>query len=96
MELELHLEAPVPGLTEKIREAFLRKGIEALTILPIFARIDDGEKNQDWTQLLKLGPLELFESFYLSKYPEESALPGDLLSDVKQLMEEARHAPPPA
>lgn len=94
VELELHLKAPVPGLTEKVRDAFNARGIESLTILPIFEAAETLEEQQDWTQLLKLAPMELFESFYLSKYPEETALPSDLRDDVKNLLEEARHAPP--
>lgn len=94
VELELHLNSPVPGLTEIIREKFLKRGIEFLTLLPVFAQKEDEEPDRDWTELLKLGPLELFESFYLSKYPEETEIPTDLKDDVKRLMEEARHAPP--
>lgn len=96
VELELRLKAPVPGLTDTIRQAYLKRGIEFLNILPIFSAERAAEEEQDWTQLLKLGPLELFESFYLSKYPDEQALPSDLKQDLLQLLEEERHAPPPA
>lgn len=94
VELELKLSAPIPGLTETIRAAFLARGIEALTLLPVFTETQSPKAQEDWTELLRLGPMELFESFYLSKYPDEAELPEDLRKDVLRLMEEARRAPP--
>ncbi len=94
VEIELLLAAPVPGLLEEIRTEAQALGIEALTLLPTFAASAEEDREQDWTALLRLGPLELFESFYRAKYPEETAVPADLLADMKALMEEARRAPP--
>jgi exonuclease SbcD len=94
IEIELHLPAPVPGLLEQIRAEAQALGVEDLTLLPTFAPAAEEDRGQDWTTLLRLGPLELFESFYRAKYPEEPAVPADLLADLKALMEEARRAPP--
>lgn len=94
VELELRLNAPIPGLVESIRTRADELGIESLNLLPIFNQAQEERATEDWTALLKLGPVELFESFYLAKFPEETLVPADLREDMKNLLEEAKRAPP--
>ncbi len=96
VELELMLDAPVPGLLEKIRAHADARGFAELLLLPSFRGDGAKEEAKDWTALLELDPLELFDSFYKAKYPAEAQVPADLREDVKALLEEVRHAPPPA
>lgn len=94
LEITLKLPAPVPGLIESIRNWGEAQGLEILSVIPVFAQEEAGPAAGHWTQLLQLTPEKLFEAFYLSKFPTEEAVPRELTQDMKELWEEARHAPP--
>lgn len=94
IEIYLKLKAPVPGLVEEIRLDCEKRGLELLSVMPQFEIEDKKDAKENWTTLLKLTPEELFNSFYLSKFPEEAEVPTDLAQDMRQLWEEARRAPP--
>lgn len=94
LEITLKLQAPVPGLIESIRNWGEGQGLEILSVIPHFAQEDTGPAAGHWTQLLQLTPEKLFEAFYLSKFPKEEEVPRELTQDMKELWEEARHAPP--
>ncbi|MFP5458204.1 MAG: exonuclease SbcCD subunit D [Bacteriovoracia bacterium] len=94
LEITLKLQAPVPGLIESIRNWGEEQGLEILSVIPHFAQEETGPATGHWTQLLQLTPEKLFEAFYLSKFPKEEEVPRELTQDMKELWEEARHAPP--
>jgi DNA repair protein SbcD/Mre11 len=96
LELILKLKAPVPGLIESIRVEAQTQDLELLSVLPQFEAQEKTSAQDDWVELLQLSPSELFESFYLSKFPGENAVPHELVQDMKSLLEEARRAPPSA
>jgi len=96
VELVLQLNAPVPGLIESVRAEAQGLGLELLSVLPQFRAQEKSGAEENWTELLKLTPNELFESFYLSKFPAEASVPRELAQDMKLLLEEARRAPPSA
>lgn len=97
LEIHLRLAAPVPGLLENIRATSEARGLEVLGIIPSFiASEETQEEGRDWTTLLQLSPMELFEDFYHSKFPQAGAVPEELKRDISDLLQEARHAPPSA
>jgi hypothetical protein len=91
----LRLKAPVTGLVEMVRQKLEEMGIEVLFIMTEFKGEAQPKPDSGWKELLKLNPEELFQEFYLHKFPEEKQVPEELLQDMKSLWEEARHAPPP-
>lgn len=40
-----------------------------------------------------MGPLELFEAFFATKYPNQIKIPDELRSDFINLLEKVKHAP---
>ncbi|MBY0516275.1 MAG: exonuclease SbcCD subunit D [Bacteriovoracaceae bacterium] len=95
-EMYIKLKAPVAGLMEEIRLKADELGLNLLGIVPEFMNEKKEDSTESWTELLSLTPEELFSSFYLTKFPEEEAVPTELTQDMKLLWEEARHAPPSA
>ncbi len=94
VELILQLEAPQTGLIDEIKLYAEAQGLELLSIYPEFLGAQERKTQTHWSTLLNLAPEELFAAFYAQKYPEAPQVPDDLLRDLRELWEEARHAAP--
>lgn len=91
VEVQLNLAAPRIGLIDEIKEMLDKKGLELLSFLPFYAAKDDAPKKHE--KLFELSPLELFQEFYATKFPEEKEVPEDLKADFIELLEKVKHAP---
>lgn len=91
VEVQLNLSAPRIGLIDEIKEVLDKKGLELLSFLPFYAAKDDAPKKHE--KLFELSPLELFQEFYATKFPEEKEVPEDLKADFIELLEKVKHAP---
>ncbi|WPU63656.1 exonuclease SbcCD subunit D [Peredibacter starrii] len=91
VEVQLNLAAPRIGLIDEIKEVLDKKGLELLSFLPFYAAKDDAPKKHE--KLFELSPLELFQEFYATKFPEEKEVPEDLKADFTELLEKVKHAP---
>jgi exonuclease SbcD len=94
LEITLKLTSPIPGLVEEIRLWGEQNKLEILGVIPQFGQEEQTKEKDHWTELLSLSPEKLFEAFYQHKFPDEKIVPAELLQDMKELWEEARHAPP--
>lgn len=93
VEVQLTLTAPRMGLIDEIKEVLDKKKLELLSFLPLYAAKDEAPKRHE--KLFELTPLELFQEFYATKYPEEKNLPEDLKADFVELLEKVKHASHP-
>lgn len=91
VEMQLELTAPVPGLLDDIKATLLAKNYELLSFIPVFGEKEKKEKRHE--KLFELSPLELFEEFYITKFPEVTHLPEELKKDFMDLLEKVNHAP---
>ncbi|WP_408096679.1 exonuclease SbcCD subunit D [Peredibacter sp. HCB2-198] len=91
VEVQLNLAAPRIGLIDEIKEVLDKKGLELLSFLPFYAAKDDAPKKHE--KLFELSPLELFQEFYATKFPEKKEVPDDLKADFIELLEKVKHAP---
>jgi DNA repair protein SbcD/Mre11 len=96
LELTLKLEAPITGLVESIRKKSDELNFNLLSFITEYHNDQRADQQDNWTELLKLNPEELFKAFYQHKYPNVEEIPVDLIEDMKHLWAEARHAPPSA
>ena len=90
VEVQLTLTAPRVGLIDEIKAILQQKEMELLSFLPLYQIKDDGPKRHE--KLFELSPLELFEEFYVAKYPEAKEMPEELRSDFKELLDKVTHA----
>lgn len=94
VEVQLELSSPQIGILDEIKSILDKKGMELLSYLPFY--LNDGTKTKKNEKLFELSPLELFEEFYATKYPESPQVPSDLKSDFESLLEKVKHATPPS
>lgn len=90
VEVQIELTQPRSGLVEEIKNLLEQKGMELLSYLPFYEAKEKTEKKNE--KLFELSPLELFEEFYLTKYPESEGVPDDLKADFKALLEKVKNA----
>jgi exonuclease SbcD len=93
-EIEIQLSSPKVGISEEIKEILSKKNIELLSFSTLFQE-EANEERYD-SKMFGLGPVELFQEFYLSKYPQEKKVPEDVLTDFKSLVERANNEIPQA
>lgn len=92
VEIQINLKSPRVGLIDEIKSILAEKRMELLSYIPLYDMGD--RKEEHLTQkLFELSPLELFEEFYKTKYPDGDELPEDLKQDFKELLEKVKHAP---
>jgi exonuclease SbcD len=92
VEVQISLSSPKMGLVDEIREALNERGYELLSYLPTYQGLEKQENKNE--RLFELSPLELFDTFYAHKYPENPQVPDDLRNDFKALLEKVNHASP--
>ena len=90
VEVQMSLTAPVVGLIDEIKDLLTSKKMELLSYLPNYSGLEKKERRHD--RLFELSPLEVFQEFYAHKYPDAPALPEDLKSDFKELIQKVGHA----
>ena len=90
VEVQITLTAPRVGLIDEIKDQLEKQGMELLSYLPFYSQAERSEKRHE--KLFELSPLELFEEFYKTKYPDSPEVPHELKDDFKNLLEKARHA----
>jgi exonuclease SbcD len=92
VEVQLELKSPRTGLVDEIKNLLDQKGMELLSFLPIYERGETKERKSE--KLFELSPLELFQEFYTTKYPEAEGLPEDLKEDFLGLLAKVKDAAP--
>lgn len=90
VEVQITLSAPQVGLIDEIKSELEKKGMELLSYLPFYNNEERSEKRHE--RLFELSPLELFEEFYKTKYPDSPEVPSELKADFKNLLEKAKNA----
>lgn len=91
VEVQIDLTSPRAGLIDEMKDILESKGMELLSYLPLFQTIERKERRSE--KLFELSPIELFEEFYKTKYPESSEMPDDLKKDFAELLAKVNHAP---
>lgn len=89
-EVQIQLTSPRTGLIDEIKTILEEKGIELLSYLPLYQTGEKIERRSE--KLFELTPLELFQEFYATKYPEAKEIPEDLKEDFKALLDKVKHA----
>ena len=90
VEVQIELTSPRVGLVDEVKDILSNKGMELLSFLPIYQISEKKERRGE--KIFELSPLELFEEFYATKYPEAKSLPADLVEDFKSLLDKVKHA----
>ncbi len=90
VEIQIELSSPKVGLIDEIKELLDKKEMELLSFMPLY---QDGEKKERRSEkLFDLSPVELFEEFFATKFPEAEGMPDDLKDDFKALLDKVKHA----
>jgi exonuclease SbcD len=90
VEVQIELTQPKVGLIDEIKSILGRNEMELLSYLPIYQIGEAKEKRSD--KLFKMSPIELFEEFYSTKFPESEGPPDDLKEDFSKLLEKVKNA----
>lgn len=90
VEIQLSLTAPRVGLIDEIKDLLTKRGAELLSYQPLYIQNEKVERKNE--KLFELSPLELFEEFYATKYPESPEIPLELKSDFAELLDKVKHA----
>lgn len=91
-EVQIQLTSPRTGLIDEIKTILGEKNIELLSFMPLYQTAEKKEHKSD--KLFQLSPLELFQEFYATKFPEAKELPEDLESDFVALLDKVKNATP--
>jgi DNA repair protein SbcD/Mre11 len=90
VEIQIQLDSPKTGLIDEIKEILEEKSMELLSFVPLYKSSEKAERRNE--KLFELSPLELFEEFYATKFPEAKELPEDLKADFAALLDKVKHA----
>lgn len=90
VEIQIELTTPRAGLIDEIKGLLENKGMELLSFMPLYQTAEKKERKAE--KLFELSPLELFEEFFATKFPESEGMPDDLKADFKALLEKVKHA----
>ncbi len=88
LEVEITLKEAVSGMADNIRQFIEKKNIELVSYRPIVEFYD--EEKSDLNSLDQLNVFELFEQYYLKKFPDVENIPTEILEEFKTLVEETR------
>jgi exonuclease SbcD len=94
VEVQIELDSPRSGLIDDIKKLLGEKDMELLSYSPLYRQVESTERRS--AKLFELSPLELFEEFYTTKYPDAQGLPEDLKSDFSALLDKVKHASHPS
>lgn len=90
VEVQLSLPAPQMGLTEEIRDLLQKRGMELLSFIPHYGATETQRKKKE--NLFDLSPVELFDEFYATKFPDSPGVPEEIRNDFKELLLKVKHA----
>lgn len=90
VEIQIQLTSPRTGLIDEIKNLLEEKGCELLSYMPLYQQVEKIERRNE--KLFELSPLELFEEFYATKYPDAKVIPEDLKADFTALLDKVKHA----
>ena len=90
VEIQIKLASPRIGLIDEIKTLLGNKGMELLSYMPFYQTAEKTERKSE--KLFELSPLELFEEFYATKFPDAKEIPEDLKADFKELLNKVNHA----
>lgn len=90
VEIQIKLNSPRIGLIDEIKKLLDKKSMELLSYLPFYQTTEKSERKSE--KLFELSPLELFEEFYATKFPDSKEIPDDLRNDFKELLDKVKHA----
>lgn len=90
VEIQIQLKNPRVGLIDEIKNLLEEKGCELLSYMPLYQQVEKTDRRND--KLFELSPLELFEEFYATKYPDSKDIPEDLKADFTALLDKVKHA----
>lgn len=94
VEVQIKLTNPQVGLIDEIKSILEKKQMELLSYLPMY--VGQEKKENHLKDLFDLSPMDLFEEFYATKYPDAKDIPEELKRDFKDLYDKVKHAPPEA
>ncbi|MBL7665320.1 MAG: exonuclease SbcCD subunit D [Bacteriovoracaceae bacterium] len=86
LEVELFLKSPKSGMADYIREKLKGQPIE---LLSYSTELHQTEQKARKIQTKKLSIMELFEQYYLTKFPETEQIPTELVQDFNRLIHQA-------
>ncbi len=90
VEVQIELTQPKTGLIDDLKTILEKKSMELLSYLPIYQTGEIKENRSD--KLFKMSPIEIFEEFYSTKFPESNGVPEDLKEDFSRLLEKVKNA----
>lgn len=93
VEVQLSLKKPEIGLHDEIHELFNNNQFHLLNIHTLYGDTADqalAPKTQIQNSTYK-SAIELFNQFYLEKYPNSHEVPKELIHEFTQLIEQAKH-----
>lgn len=90
VEVQIELTSPRTGLVDDIKNILQEKGMELLSYLPLYQQGEKKERKSE--RLFEMSPLELFEEFYATKFPESKEVPDDLKADFAALLQKVKDA----
>lgn len=89
LEVILELKAPRSGTADLIRNEIQGSPLE---LLSFSTEIEDLNPTQKKITTKKLSITELFEQYYLTKFPETKELPQEIFQDFKNLIQQAQES----
>lgn len=92
VEVQIKLTTPQVGLIDEIKSILEKKNMELLSYLPMY--VGQEKKENLLKDLFDLSPMDLFEEFYATKYPDAKDIPDELKRDFKDLYDKVKHATP--
>jgi exonuclease SbcD len=92
VEIQIELIEPRSGLIDEIKALIEEKTMEMLSFMPIYKIGEKKERRSE--KLFEMSPVELFQEFYATKFPDAKEVPQDLENDFKALLEKVKHASP--
>lgn len=92
VEIQIELVEPRAGLIEEIKGLIEERGMEMLSFMPIYKTGEKKERRSE--KLFEMSPVELFQEFYATKFPDAKEMPEDLKADFAALLEKVKHASP--
>lgn len=90
VEVQIELTSPRAGLIDEIKSILLEKNMELLSYLPLYQQGEKKERKSE--KLFEMTPLELFQEFYATKFPDAKEVPDDLKADFAALLDKVKHA----
>lgn len=90
LEVQVNLSTPNTQITDTIREIIKDTDIELISVQTSFSQNNSNTEKEHQNTLIP-STSELFDQFYLKKFPDESIVPKDIKCDFLELLEECNN-----